>query len=135
MHVPILYVATRSKQKSTHALLRAGTSYHIFRRIISITSYSYKRKMKKLSLLKVQRKNIKLFSPSWKRIALQESFIDSYSGLLKTIDPFTLVGKRMNHKFEPDIERWYSGIVVDYDPISTNYQITMMVKKITASFT
>ena len=41
----------------------------------------------------------------------------------------------MNHKFEPDIERWYSGIVVDYDPISTNYQITMMVKKITASFT
>ena len=63
-------IDTRSKQKSAHSLLHTGTSYHIFRRIIPITSYSYKRKMKKLSLLKVQRKNIKLFSPSWKRIAL-----------------------------------------------------------------
>ena len=28
----------RSKQNSTHTLLHAGTSYHIFRRIIPITS-------------------------------------------------------------------------------------------------
>ena len=29
----------------------------------------------------------------------------------------------MNHKFEPNIERWYSGIVVDYDPISKLHTI------------
>ena len=54
------------------------------------------------------------------------SFIDNSSSSLKIIDPLTLIGKRVNHKFELEdthLEKWYSGIVVDYDPVSKLHTI------------
>ena len=54
------------------------------------------------------------------------SFIDSSSDSLNIIDPLTLVGKRINHKFElkdTHLEKRYSGTVVDYDPVTKLYTI------------
>ena len=54
------------------------------------------------------------------------SFIDSSSHSLYTIDPLTLVGKKVNHKFELEdthLEKWYSGTVVDYNPVSKLHTI------------
>ena len=135
------------EQTEKHTLLQEHlitSSEELYQSLATIDeefSTASKRKMKKFSLLKVQikmrkkllKQNIKIiFTHSGKHRPLNDivqelaSFIDSTSGLLKTIDPFTLVGKRVNHKFELEdthLERWYSGVVVDYDPVSKLHTI------------
>ena len=48
-------------------------------------------------------------------------FIDHFATSLKFANRFALVGKQINHKFELEdshVDKWYSGIVVEYDPVS-----------------
>jgi len=99
------------------------------------------RKAKKLALLKLQIKMRKkllkqdiriFFSHFGKQRTLDDvvqelgRFIESSATSLKFADGFLLVGKRINHKFELEdthVDKWYSGTVVEYDPVSKLHRI------------
>ena len=54
------------------------------------------------------------------------TYIDSSSDLQKFAGSFSLVGKRVNHKFESEdthAEKWYTGTVVEYDSASKFHTI------------
>ena len=127
-----------------HALLQEHliiSSKELNEALANIDKEVSKSKTKKLALLKLQikirkkllKQNIKIaFTHSGKQRPLNDiiqelgSYIDSSSDSLKIVDPFTLIGKRVNRKFEVEdthLEKWYSGTVVDYDPVSKLHTI------------
>ena len=105
------------------------------------------RKAKKLGLLKLQvklrkkvlKEDIKIFfSRLGKQRPLDDilqelgRFIDCSSTSHGFPDGFSLVGKRINHKFELEGSRedkWYSGTVVEYDPVEKLMKSNTMVEK------
>ena len=133
------------EQMEKHTLLKEHlitTPEELYETIANIdkeVSVVTKRKRKKLALLKVQikmrkkllKQNIRIvFTHSGKHRPVNE-IIQELAGFIASnpvnmIDPFSLVGKRINHKFEladSHLEQWYSGIVVDYNPISKLHKI------------
>lgn len=142
-----LQALRRKEQTEKHKLLKEHlitSSEELYQSIVTIdeeVSTATKRRAKKLALLKIQikirkkilKQNIRIvFTHSGKHRPIDDviqelaSFIDSSSHSLNTIDPLTLVGKRVNHKFELEdthLEKWYSGTVVDYDPVSKLHTI------------
>ena len=131
----------KHKLLKEHLITSSEELYQAMANIDAEISATTKRKTKKLSLLKVQvkirkkllKQNIRIvFTHSGKQRPLNEiaqelaSFIGSTSASLKIIDPFTLLGKRVHHKFELEdthLEKWYSGMVVDYDPVTKLHTI------------
>ena len=142
-----LQALRHKEQTEKHKLLKEHlitSSEELYQCIVNIdgeVSAATKRRAKKLALLKVQikirkkilKQNIKIvFTHSGKHRPIDDiinelaSFIDSSSDSLNIIDPLTLVGKRINHKFELEdthLEKWYSGTVVDYDPVTKLHTI------------
>ena len=142
-----LQALRRKEQTEKDKLLKEHlitSSEELYQSIVTIdeeVSTATKRRAKKLALLKIQikirkkilKQNIRIvFTHSGKHRPIDDviqelaSFIDSSSHSLNTIDPLTLVGKRVNHKFELEdthLEKWYSGTVVDYDPVSKLHTI------------